>query len=93
MSKMYIRVIKDGTIYKYNEILAKNPECEVIPEELAYPERFVPEHAVDRVEPTVTAKRTTKRKAALDLTTADIPEAPAYTSPELAADAAKGLPA
>ena len=40
MSKMYIRVKKDGFIYEYNEILAKNPECEVISEEVAYPEKF-----------------------------------------------------
>jgi len=28
----------------------------------------------------------------LDLSTDDIPEAPAYTSPELAAEAARGMP-
>jgi len=92
MSKMYIRVKKDGFIYEYNEILAKNAGCEVVPEEVAYPERFVPEHVADRVEPPVAPKRTVKRKAALDLSTADIPEAPPYTSPELAEDAARGLP-
>lgn len=82
MSTMFIRVRKDGTIYDYNEILAKNPDCEVIPEEIAYPERFMPE----------AAKGGKKRKAALDLSTADIPEPPVYTSPELAAEAAHGMP-
>lgn len=96
MSKMYIRVKKDGFLYDYNEILAKNPACEVITEQEAFPERFVPAHVADRVEvPEVPEKpkRVVRRKAALDLTTADIPEAPPYTSPELAAEASKGLPA
>jgi len=87
MSKMYIRVKKDGFIYDYDEILAKNPACEVVPEEVAYPERFVPVEAPQRV-----AAVRKKRGAALDLTTEEIPEAPVQTSPELAADAARGLP-
>ena len=93
MSKMYIRVKKDGFLYDYNEILAKNPACEVVTEQEAFPERFVPAHVADRVGTPENPKRATKRKAALDLTTADIPEAPPYTSPELAAEASKGLPA
>lgn len=96
MSKMYIRVKKDGFIYDYNEILAKNPGCEVVPEEVAFPERFVPEHVAGRMVPPETkvkATRTAKRKVALDLSTADIPEAPPYTSPELAEEASRGLPA
>lgn len=92
MSKMYIRVKKDGFIYEYNEILAKNSGCEVIPEEVAYPERFVPQHVAERVEAPEKPKRGPKRKAALDLSTADIPEAPPYTSPELAEEAARGMP-
>lgn len=79
---MYIRVKHDGFIYEYNEILAQNPDCEVIPEEIAYPERFMPE----------AAKTKSKRKSALDLTTADIPESPVYTSPELAVEATHGMP-
>lgn len=91
MSKMYIRVRADGFIYDYNEILAKNPDCEVVPEEIAYPERFIPPAVMQRVEVAATTGR--KKKGALDLTTADIPEAPAYTPAELAADASRGLPA
>lgn len=82
MSKMYIRVKKDGFIYDYNEILAQNPECEIVPEEIAYPERFMPPEPPKRK----------KRGAALDLSTADIPEPPPYTPPELAAEASRGLP-
>jgi hypothetical protein len=92
MSKMYIRVKKDGFIFEYNEILAKNPTCEVITEQEAFPERFVPEHVADRVETPEKPKREVKRKSKLDLATTDIPEAPTYTSPELASDAAKGMP-
>jgi hypothetical protein len=92
MSTMYIRVKKDGFIYDYNEILAKNPGCEIIPEEIAYPERFIPPHATEWVEDLQKPKATRKRKSALDLSTADIPEAPSYTSPELAAEASRGMP-
>jgi hypothetical protein len=81
MSNMFIRVKKCGTIYSYDEILAKNPLCEVIPEEIAFPERFIPEHAKKR-----------KGKAKLDLTTDEVPEPPEYTSPELAEEASRGLP-
>jgi hypothetical protein len=84
---MYIRVRKDGFIYDYNDILARNPECEVVPEEIAYPERFVTPEVVEAVKVS-----RTRRKSALDLTTADIPEPPVYTPPELAADASRGLP-
>lgn len=93
MSKMYIRVKHDGTIYNYNEILAKNPKCEVIPEEMAFPERFIPPH-VEVEEPVTVAPKAprVKRKPLLDLATADIPEAPPYTAPEIAADASRGLP-
>lgn len=87
MSNMFIRVKKDGTIYSFNEILAKNPGCEVVSEEIAYPERFIPPEAPQRV-----AVARKKRGAALDLSTADIPEPPTYTAPELAADASRGLP-
>lgn len=79
--KKYIRVRKDGFIYEYNDILAQNPECEVVSEEEAYPERFMPSHVTKR-----------KNKNNLDLSTAEIPEPPVYTPPELAAEASKGLP-
>jgi hypothetical protein len=92
MSKMYIRVKKDGFIYEFNEILAKNAECEVIPEEVAYPERFVPAHVIERVVPPKMQVARKGRKGALDLSTDDIPEMPAYTSPELAAEASRGMP-
>jgi hypothetical protein len=92
MSKLYIRVKKDGFIYDYNELLAKNASCEVVTEEVAYPERFIPEHAVERVQELQKPKVVRKKKVALDLSTADIPEAPTYNNPELASEASRGLP-
>lgn len=90
---MYIRVKKDGFIYDYNEILAKNAECEVVSEEIAYPERFIPVAVAHRIADAVVLPASgKKKKAALDLSTTDIPEAPAYTSPELAAEASRGIP-
>lgn len=92
MSKMYIRVKSDGFIYDFNPILAKNPECEVVPEEIAYPERFIPPAAAQRVAEAVKVTGR-KKKGALDLSTDDIPEAPPYTPAELAEEASRGLPA
>jgi hypothetical protein len=83
MGKRYIRVKKDGFIYAYNEILAKNPECEVVEEDEVLPSPEVVEQ--------VKAKRG-RPKVALDLSTADIPEPPLHTPPELAADAARKWP-
>jgi hypothetical protein len=78
----YLRNKNDGFIYEWNEILARNVLCEEVTEEEAYPERFMTP-AVEK------AKRRTKR---LELSTDDIPEEPVYASPELSADASRGLP-
>lgn len=103
MSKLFIRVKKDGFIYDYNEIMAANPSCEVVTEEVAYPERFIPAHAADYIDVVevpavavvaeVPAPKPTRsrRKAALDLSTADIPEPPPYTPAELAEEVSRGL--
>jgi hypothetical protein len=83
-AKMYIRVKADGFIYEYNEILAKNPGCEIVPEQIAFPERFMDDEVTERIQ-----KRRTK-KPALDLAT-DISDEPVYTNPDLSADASRGL--
>lgn len=82
----YLRNTKDGTIYEWHPILADNPLCEEVTEEQAFPEKFVKAETVKKV------KKAQERKGALDLSTADIPEEQPYTSPELAAEASKGLP-
>ncbi len=78
----WLRHKKDGTIYPYNDITAKNPAVEEVPEELAFPERFMP------------AKQK-GREAKLDLGTNETAVSKAKpqkgTKPELAAEAAKGL--
>ena len=81
MSELYIKVKRDGFILPYSDILAANPGCDVVSEEVAFPERFVPEFA----------KKPVRRKR-VDLTTGDVPAEPETTPPELAADAARGLP-
>ena len=78
----YLRNKKDGFIYEWHPILAKNPLCEEVSEQEAYPERFV----------TPVVEKAKRRMRKIDLTTDDIPEEPAYSSPELSADASRGLP-
>lgn len=87
MSKMYIRVKKDGFIYEYNEYLAKNPGCEVIPEEIAFPERFVKLEVVEKV-----TKTRKKRGYGLQLDTENIPEEPTYSNSDIDSDASRDLP-
>ncbi len=41
--RKYIRSKVNGMIFDWNESLAKNPNAEVISENEAYPERFVPD--------------------------------------------------
>ena len=86
MAQRYLRNRNDGFIYHWDPILAANSLCEEVTEEQAYPERFAKPEVVEK------ATRGRKKKGALDLSTDDIPEAPPYTSPELAADASRRLP-
>lgn len=87
MSNMYLRNKKDGFIYEWNEILAKNPLCEPVTEEEAFPERFVNQKQVKRVQ-----KKQKETNTKLDLSTDDIPEETPYTAPEIEADASRNLP-
>ena len=88
MTQKYLRNKVDGFIYGWNPILAKNPKCEEVTEEQAFPERFVKPEQVEKVKKTRAARKT----EGLDLTTDDIDEALSYIPPELAADASRGLP-
>ena len=74
----YLRNKKDGFIYDWHPILAKNPLCEEVTEQEAYPERFVP-------------KKQKGRKSGLILETEDVPEAPEATNEELNIEASRGL--
>lgn len=88
--KLYIRVKKDGFVYDYSERLAVHPECEVISEQEAFPERFITPAVAEKIEDITKPKRGRKTKG-LDLAT-DISEEPVYTEPELASEAARGWP-
>lgn len=79
----YLRNKKDGTIYEWHPALAANPLCEEVTAEEAMPEKFAPPVVLEK------AKRRGKKLA---LETDDIPTEPVYTSPELSADASRGLP-
>jgi hypothetical protein len=89
MSNMYIRVKKDGTIYPYNEILAKNAGCEVVAEEVAYPEKFA--NPV-QVEKAVRTSRKRKYSVTDNLATENVPQEPTYSNKEINLDASKDLP-
>ena len=84
----YLKSRKDGWIFEWDPILAKNPICYEVTEEEAYPERFIPVKQVEEAKK-ARAKRKTTLDFGLDDITADIPD---LTSPELAADAARGWP-
>ena len=77
-TKRWLRNIKDGEIYGWNEILAENPLTEEVTEEEAFPEKFM-------------TKKQRGRPAKVDLQTDDIPDPKGETPPELAEEASKGL--
>jgi hypothetical protein len=86
----YLKNRKDGWIFEWDAILAKNPNVFEVTEEEAYPERFIPAEAVEKVDNRRGRKR--KEEEQLALWTDDIPEPPGYSNPELSAEASKGLP-
>jgi hypothetical protein len=85
---MYLRNKKDGFIYDWNPILAKNPKCEEVTEEEAFPEKFVKPEQVEKAK----KARAARKGKEVALSTDDIPDGPEYTSPELNAEASQGLP-
>ena len=64
----YLRNIKDGFIYEWNEILASNPLCREVTEQEAYPERFITPAVEEKIEEV--AKTRAKRKSKLERLTA-----------------------
>ena len=83
----WLRHKKDGTIYGWTQILAKNPSVEEVTEEVAFPEGHIP-------------KKQKARKTKLALATDESSVEEATVSPKkrskardaLNADATKGLP-
>ncbi|MEI2419102.1 hypothetical protein V6O07_02425, partial [Arthrospira platensis SPKY2] len=72
MAERYLRNKKDGFIYPWHPTLAKNPLCEEVTEEQAFPERFVRTEQVERVR----LSRAARQARELALATANVPEPP-----------------
>ena len=77
-ARRWLRNIKDGEIYGWNEILAENPLTEEVTEEEAFPEKHMP-------------KKQKGRPKKINLETKNIPSSKNKTPPELAEEASKGL--
>lgn len=84
MMKRYLKSKKQGDIYIWHELTAKNEDLYEVTEEEAYPERFMPESAKARSSD-LADKLATPESA--------IEKATSGTPPELSKDAAKGLSA
>lgn len=78
--KRWLRNIRDGEIYGWNEILAENPMTEEVSEEQAFPEKHIPKKQKGR--PAKVNVKTNEK---------DIPDPKGETPPELAEEASKGL--
>jgi len=78
MAGRWLRNIKDGEIYGWNEILADSPLTEEVTEEQAFPEKFLP-------------KKEKGRKTKVKLKTEVIPEDEKAVNIELAEEATKGI--
>ena len=87
MASRWLKHTADGYIFGWAESLALHPELVEVSEEEAFPERFLAAEQVERVKSTRAARGTPP----LDLSTDDIPDGPMYNSPELEADASRGL--
>jgi hypothetical protein len=78
----YLRNKNDGFIYEWHPVLAKNPMCEEVTEQEAYPERFM----------TAAVEKAKKRTKKIELVADDNLTGPVYSSAELSADASRNLP-
>jgi hypothetical protein len=84
--KLYIRVKKDGFIYDHSERLAVHPDCEVITEAQAFPERFITPAVEDRIAVIVSTKRPNTRTGAKGAKGAKAVEPPVFDAVSLGLD-------
>ena len=92
MSDKVIRVKHSGAILAFNEILAKNPSCEVISVQEAFPERFMPKHTAARVAAAKKGKGKNTEQSLFDaLTEVQADVAPDSVPAEVQRDASRGL--
>ena len=78
----WLKNIKDGEIYGWNEILAANPLTKEVTEEEAFPQKFIP-------------KKEKGRKTKIDLSVNEFKTketAPTSVTEEINEEASKGLP-
>tara|TARA_Y100000401_G_scaffold26513_1_gene18847 strand:+ start:8790 stop:9038 length:249 start_codon:yes stop_codon:yes gene_type:complete len=78
----WLKNIKDGEIYGWNEILAANPLTKEVTEEEAFPQKFIP-------------KKEKGRKTKIDLSVDEFKTkeaAPTSVTEEINEEASKGLP-
>lgn len=88
MAERFLKNTKDGTIYRWNPIIAAHPACVEVTAQEAFPEKYMKPEQAARAK-----KSRSVRKSGLDLTTEDVDaEPPQVVAPEIAADASRGLP-
>lgn len=80
----YLKSKKDGDIFIWHELMAKNENVYEVTEQEAFPERFMPDTAKTRSS--TLADKLATPEGTIDRATTGTP-------PELSKDAAKGLPA
>lgn len=86
MEQRWLKHEDDGYIFGWTPGLAAHPKLREVSKEEAFPDKYAPKKLVAK------AKRRTKKKPGLDLSTSDIPAPPDTSNPELSQDASKGLP-
>lgn len=70
--KVWLRHVEDGSLYDWNEILAKHPKLREVTDEELFPEKYAPPQVIAKMEE-IKAKRTEQLNLFTDL----IPEEPA----------------
>lgn len=73
----YMRSKLNGLVFEWNERMVNNPVVEVVSEQEAFPERFIPE-----------AFKDVPQRVSIDIPK-EVVEAPAQVAPELIAEASK----
>ncbi|MEN6644308.1 MAG: hypothetical protein ABFE08_17855 [Armatimonadia bacterium] len=79
--KMWLKHTEDGSVYDWNEYLAKHPKLVAVSDEEMFPEKYAPPQIVAKME-AIKAKRTEQ----LALFTDIIPEEVPPTNEELDAE-------
>jgi hypothetical protein len=80
--KLWLRHVEDGSLYDWNEILAKHPKLREVTDEELFPEKYAPPQIIAKME-----EIKAKHAEQLNLFTDLIPEEPTpEVNPELNAE-------